>query len=117
MVHMFKILSLFYRFIWRITKVSKSFSSDGEDLIIEKIFHGINKGTYVDIGAYAPISYNNTFLLYLKGWNGVLIDPRPRFRFWAKLFRSKDEVFNIGIDPNLNDQLLTKKLYVYDNVR
>ena len=24
-------------------------------------------------------------------------------------------MFNIGIDPNLNDQLLTKKLYVYDS--
>ena len=115
MVLMYKIFSLFYRLFWKITKLSRSFSSDGEDLIINKIFHNKRKGHYLDIGAFAPIKASNTFLLYLKGWRGILVDPRPRFRFWAKLIRPRDEVFNFGIDPELKGKISNKKFYIYDS--
>jgi len=112
---MYRIISRFYNFFWRTTKVSRSFSSDGEDLIMNKIFYNKRKGYYVDIGAFAPIRFNNTFLFYLRGWRGVLIDPRPGFRFWARVIRPRDEVFNIGIDPDLKGNIRNKKLYIYDS--
>jgi len=53
---MYRIISRFYSFFFgESLKVSRSFSYDGEDLIMNKIFHNKRKGYYVDIGAFAPI--------------------------------------------------------------
>jgi len=51
-----------------------SFAQFGEDLIINKIFKNISKGSYVDLGSFHPILFSNTFLLYLRGWRGLNID-------------------------------------------
>ena len=52
----------------------KTYSMDGEDLVISNYFKNKNKGFYVDIGCYHPLHRNNTFLLYKKGWQGINID-------------------------------------------
>lgn len=54
-----------------------SYSQFGEDRIIEAFFGTQGKGIYVDIGCNHPISYSNTWKLYLRGWNGVCVDPNP----------------------------------------
>jgi hypothetical protein len=50
----------------------------GEDLVIEGILQThkrINKGTYVDVGAFHPYLYSNTAMLRAKhGWSGINID-------------------------------------------
>ncbi|MEP3477687.1 MAG: FkbM family methyltransferase [Fuerstiella sp.] len=53
-----------------------SYSQLGEDLVIADLLRakGISNGVYVDIGAYHPIFYSNTRLLYLRGWRGINID-------------------------------------------
>lgn len=54
-----------------------SFSQFGEDIGLERwfeeFFH-IQKGVYVDAGAFHPIHCSNTLLLHKKGWHGVSID-------------------------------------------
>ena len=52
----------------------KSYSMEGEDLIISEIFKNIDNGLYVDVGSYHPLHLNNTYLLYKKGWKGINID-------------------------------------------
>ena len=52
----------------------KSYSQCGEDLFIENFFKNKNYGTYLDIGAFNPIKFSNTLLLYKKGWKGINID-------------------------------------------
>ena len=52
----------------------KSYSMEGEDLIISEIFKNIYNGLYVDAGSYHPLHLNNTYLLYKKGWKGINID-------------------------------------------
>ncbi len=32
------------------------------------------KGIFIDVGCNHPIKYNNTYLLYKKGWSGINID-------------------------------------------
>ena len=49
-------------------------SQDNEDLFIKKFFNNKNKGTYLDIGCFNPLLWNNTYLLYKKGWNGINVD-------------------------------------------
>ncbi len=51
-----------------------SYSYNGVDLIINYIFKNKNNGFYLDVGAQHPISNNNTYLLYQKGWKGINID-------------------------------------------
>lgn len=56
------------------------YSQGGEDAIISKTFLyvlPVQKGFYLDIGAYHPFKHSNTYLLYKAGWRGMNIDPRP----------------------------------------
>ncbi len=52
----------------------KTYSQDGEDKILNKIFENTPSGIYIDVGCYHPIEISNTALLYDKGWNGINID-------------------------------------------
>ena len=51
-----------------------SYSYGGCDLLINYIFKSQAKGFYVDVGCQHPISNNNTYLLYKRGWHGLNID-------------------------------------------
>jgi FkbM family methyltransferase len=57
-------------------EVNFSFSQFGEDLIISKYLSQFspNDGIYVDVGAFNPITFSNTLLLYKQGWQGINID-------------------------------------------
>ncbi len=73
-----------------------SFSKSGEDLQIFKLLKKI-KGTYLDIGCFEPITFSNTYFFYLRGWNGLVVDPNPDL---VKLFareRPSDTFINKGI--------------------
>ena len=52
----------------------KTYSMEGEDLVILENLKNINCGIYVDVGCYHPTHLNNTLLLFKKGWRGINID-------------------------------------------
>jgi hypothetical protein len=113
---MYRIINIFYKILCRVTKVGStnvSFSCDGEDLIMDKLFGKQSTGYYIDIGAYLPIRSSNTFKFYLKGWKGVLIEPNPRFKFSTSVIRRRDKILSLGIDPSLKEESTEKKMYMY----
>ena len=55
----------------------KTYSEQGEDLFILKHFKKLDKGFYVDVGAYHPFFLSNTQLLFKKKWEGINIDINP----------------------------------------
>ena len=63
---------LFYR--PKIFFPKKSYSLLGEDTFLKKYFSKQKKGFYIDVGCYHPLSGNNTYLLYKKGWHGMNFD-------------------------------------------
>ena len=68
---------LFFKIFWleKYFIRRKTYSQLGEDIFIFKFFKNKNiKGTYLDIGAFNPIKYNNTLLLFQNGWSGTNID-------------------------------------------
>ena len=69
-----------------------SYSYNGVDLIINYIFKNKNNGFYLDVGAQHPISNNNTYLLYKKGWKGINID----------LDKKNIQLFNIARSNEIN---------------
>ena len=90
----------------------KSYSLSHVDLIIERIFKNKKKGIYIDVGCNHPIKYNNTHLLYKKGWSGINID----------IDQNSIEQFNQLRTKDLNIQALItsfdgeeKELYFYHN--
>lgn len=56
---------------------SLSFSQEGEDRILTRLFERQEKGFYIDIGAHHPQLFSNTYLFYLRGWRGINIDAMP----------------------------------------
>lgn len=56
----------------------ESYSQFGEDRVIENVFSGKSSGFYVDVGCNRPISYSNTWKLYLLGWEGIVIDANSK---------------------------------------
>jgi len=83
---------LYFRIYWleKFFFKRKTYSQCGEDLFINKFFKKTDKGVYVDVGAYNPIKYNNTFLLYKRGWTGINIDLNQTSIDLFNLVRKKD---------------------------
>lgn len=72
-----------------------SFSQFGEDLIISSLLSGRAQGRYVDVGAFDPFHYSNTYLLYRAGWSGINIEPVPHHLKALVRHRTRDT--NLGI--------------------
>jgi hypothetical protein len=76
-----------------------SYAQQGEDLVLWNMFEylGVQKPTYIDIGAYDPVEINNTYLFYSRGCHGVLVEPNPAR--WDRLasVRPRDVLMRAGI--------------------
>ncbi len=57
--------------------VHLSYSQDGEDMILRRLFQGQRSGFYVDVGAHHPFRFSNTCYFHRLGWAGINIDPNP----------------------------------------
>ena len=75
----------------------KSYSFNGVDLNIDYIFKTKKNGFYLDIGAQHPISNNNTYLLFKKGWSGINIDINEFSIDLFNYLRPNDENIQIAI--------------------
>ena len=71
MIKLIDLLSILKR---KVQHKKISYSYNAVDLIIDYIFKGKSDGLYLDIGAQHPISNNNTYLLFKRGWSGINID-------------------------------------------
>ena len=54
-----------------------SYSQEGEDMILNRIFETKREGFYIDVGAHHPRRFSNTYFFYQKGWSGINIDAMP----------------------------------------
>jgi len=74
----------------------RSFSQAGEDIIAAAELSK-KRGFYVDIGAYHPKQFSNTYFFYKKGWRGLVIEPNPDLVRLYKDIRSRDTALGIGV--------------------
>jgi len=74
-----------------------SYSQEGEDLILSRIFEKKNIGFYIDVGAHHPKRFSNTYLFYKKGWNGINIDAMPGSMKIFERIRKRDINLEIAI--------------------
>lgn len=88
---------------------TKTFSQQGEDLVLNCLFQWNSTGFYVDIGAHHPQRFSNTQLFYLKGWRGINIDPNPGIMDEFRRLRPGDINLEIGISAR--PQILTYHIF------
>ena len=69
---------------------SKSYSQEGEDILLKRIFEHSPPGFYVDVGAHHPFRFSNTKLLYDRGWRGINIEANPDALKVFDQFRTRD---------------------------
>lgn len=77
--------------------VEKSYSQYGEDAVMLNVFRNQKRGVYVDVGAYHPVQYSNTYAFYKRGWEGIVVDPNYRLRDLYKALRPRDTFLGRGI--------------------
>lgn len=77
------------------------FAQGGEDSVLRSIFHQKyrrgEKGFFVDIGAFHPYHFSNTFLFYQSGWKGINVDACPGSMDVFKKIRPRDTNLEMGI--------------------
>lgn len=75
----------------------RAYSSEGEDMILKRIFDQKRHGVYVDVGAHHPFRVSNTYLLYKQNWTGINIDPMPGSMAVFNRHRPKDVNLEMGV--------------------
>ena len=87
-----------------------SYSQEGEDMILRRIFEDQNNGFYVDVGAHHPRRYSNTYFFYKLGWSGINIEPNPDV---LKAF-CEDRPRDINLQLGVSDATSSLKYYYFD---
>lgn len=87
-----------------------SFSQMGEDMILRKLFENTVNGFYVDVGAYLPKQYSNTYYFYINGWRGLNIDAMPGSMSKFNKIRPRD----INVESAISNKKETKTYYIFD---
>lgn len=89
----------------------RSYSQEGEDMILRRIFEKQKKGFYVDVGAHHPKRFSNTCYFYERGWRGINIDAMPgSIRIFNKL-RPRDT----NLEMAISDERKTLRYYVFND--
>jgi len=104
--NIFNFLSILKR---KIKYKKTSYSLNAVDLIVNYIFKNKNKGIYIDIGAQHPISNNNTYLLFKRGWKGINIDLDKKNIDLFMISRPND----INLNYAISDKESETDLYFY----
>jgi hypothetical protein len=89
---------------------SLSFSQEGEDRILARLFEHKKKGFYVDIGAHHPQRFSNTYSFYLKGWRGINVDAMPGSMEAFNVLRPED----INLEIPIANESKTLTYYSYN---
>lgn len=76
---------------------TKSYSQEGEDLMLYRIFEGRKTGFYVDIGCHHPFRFSNSYLFYKLGWRGICVDPLPGTKALFNKWRPEDIAIECGV--------------------
>jgi len=88
----------------------KSYSQEGEDMILRRVFEKQKKGFYVDVGAHHPKRFSNTLFFYKKGWSGINIDAMPSSMSLFNKIRPRDT----NLELPISDRKQKLKYYMFN---
>lgn len=75
------------------------YGQHGEDLVAASLFSqiGIEKPSYMDLGANHPIMWSNTALMHRSGCRGINVEANPRLIRYFEKVRPDDINVNVGV--------------------
>lgn len=78
-----------------------TYAQNGEDLMVLNLFRllGVERPSYLDIGAHHPTNISNTRLLYDRGCRGVNVDANARLIERFQEQRPEDVNVAVGVMP------------------
>jgi FkbM family methyltransferase len=81
-----------------IRPVRRSYSQHGEDAFIVEFLsqYDLKNSIYIDVGANHPSDISNSYLLYRKGYRGIIVEPNQEFIRLFRRFRPGDIALPIG---------------------
>ena len=82
-----------------------SYSQEGEDVLLNRIFDSKKDGFFVDVGAHHPKRFSNTYFLYRRGWRGINIDALPGAMAAFRLERPDDINLEFGVGSKQGELL------------
>jgi len=104
-------MSIFENLLFNPNKYLRhSYSQYGEDLVVEYYANCFKNAKFIDIGAYHPFRFSNTYKLYKKGWSGVNLEPNMKYSHLFAKHRKRDCNLFFGIS-NKKQEL---NYYKYD---
>jgi len=79
----------------------RTYAQHGDDLAMLNIFKrlGIEKPSYLDVGAYHPFDLSNTALLYERGSRGINVEPNQAQHALFVKHRPDDINLCVGVAP------------------
>jgi hypothetical protein len=93
-----------------LTKHQKSYSQEGEDMVLQRMFENQKTGFYVDIGAHHPVRFSNTYHFYKRGWRGINIDAMPGSMSLFNIFRRRD----INLEIPISNESKVLDYYIFN---
>lgn len=87
-----------------------SYSQEGEDLILGRVFESKASGFFVDVGALHPVRFSNTYKFYELGWNGINIDATPGSMELFTRMRPRD----VNLEVPISDTAQTLPYYIFN---
>lgn len=108
-----KIVFHFFSFLAGYKYFKISYSQFGEDLILLKYlkYKNIEKGKYLDIGAFHPRWASNTHLLHQQGFTGYCVDLDDQKLKWFRFARGKKIKTICGAVSNSHEEFI--KVYKF----
>lgn len=90
--------------------LNESYSQEGEDSILHRLFENEPLGYFVDVGAHHPIKYSNTYKFYKRGWRGLNIDAMPGSMDAFKLLRPED----VNLEMPVSDEEKEMPFFIFN---
>jgi FkbM family methyltransferase len=90
---------------------ARSYSQEGEDMILRRIFENQKIGFYVDVGAHHPKRFSNTYYFYHQGWRGINIDALPGSMRLFQEIRPRD----INLEMAVSDKKAALTFYIFSD--
>jgi FkbM family methyltransferase len=80
---------------------SISYAQCYEDVHLQRCFEKQQAGFYIDVGAGHPVHSNVSFQFYLRGWNGITVEPNPWLTQLSEAVRPRDRRIDslLGAEP------------------
>lgn len=83
-----------------------SFAQNFEDVMLWRALKHVDRGFYIDVGAYSPVEHSVTQAFYERGWRGINIEPHPEYYRAFVVARPQDINLRVAVGDRTTDMTM-----------